>query len=418
MKPHKNKMRRVLTYAICLLLPAAAVKAGDKIEAPGRVSFTEKGSLLVFPKVELRWDEFGNLAADTMIEISNDYPSEVGIRTYFVHGDPEMDEPGSRNHPGWLWVDNEMQLTSKEPAFWSLYSGEPKGASPFPMLDPGSPPGRPANDGSGDRVLRGFLLIWATDSITGEEIRWNHLSGQATLIDYANGTAWQYKAYTFQAFSAIHGEPTGTPGKLNLDGVEYDKCFDDLFLSFFASDTTALSGGSRIVTSDTELTLMSLDIDLRQETDGPVLTKTKFDVWNMNEFKLSGSERCLTGWDGFLLSQFDTPNHFLLENLQTNMGKARIAGMASAEVCGEESVSTALLGVSMKRLTFDLGSDFAAAGTNLVGMGEETAMIQADLPMGIPPEKAATSAPQYRQSSNQSNTISRQLIDVSDIPSE
>ena len=48
------------------------------------------------------------------------------------------------------------------------------------QLDPSSDPlqqGRPALDGSDDRVLRGYVIGWAVDQF-GNEIRWNHLKGE------------------------------------------------------------------------------------------------------------------------------------------------------------------------------------------------------------------------------------------------
>ncbi|MCP4590202.1 MAG: hypothetical protein GY842_05635, partial [bacterium] len=47
-----------------------------------------KGSLLIFPKVELRWDASGQLIQDTFIDLTNDYPDDVRVRVYYVNGDP------------------------------------------------------------------------------------------------------------------------------------------------------------------------------------------------------------------------------------------------------------------------------------------------------------------------------------------
>ena len=56
--------------------------------------------------------------------------------------------------------------------------------------------GRPAQDGSGERVLRGMVLAWAVDSM-GSEIRWNHLKGDAVIVNYAKTAAWEYSAWAF-----------------------------------------------------------------------------------------------------------------------------------------------------------------------------------------------------------------------------
>ena len=159
--------------------------------------------------------------------------------------------------------------------------------------------------------------------------------------------------------------------------------FDLLLLDFYASTEDL----------DTDLTLFPLDIDVRQDGDGPTTTKAKFDIWNMNEVKFSGTERCITCWDQALLGNYEAPNHFLADNLQTDKGKARIDGMGST-VC-PDSADTSLLGVAAKVIGFRDkdkvlgGIDTARAGMNLVGMGMQTALIQADLTATPPPEQPA-----------------------------
>ena len=361
----------------------------------GRVDITRKGSLLVFPKVELRWDDAGNLIQDTFIDISNDYPGWVSLQMYFFNGDPPLAATADdREHLGYNWVDNLITLTSNEPVYWSVANGLPEGVSPLTALDPSENPllqGRLANDGTTDRVLRGFVVAWAVNA-AGEEIRWNHLKGDALLINYDRSAAWEYNTYNFQCTSVPHGAPIGTPGELWLDGFEYELCPDLLLLDFYAVGAEALLAGDYLaVVEDTDLTLLPMKIDLRQETDGPVTTKAKFDIWNMNEVKFSNTERCFTCWDQQLLGLYEAPNHFLLANLQTNKGKARIDGMASEVVCGPESVNVPLLGVAAKILNFDRGADLGMAGFNLIGMGTEAGLLRFD-PLEPPPPELPVGA--------------------------
>ncbi|MHC5002536.1 MAG: hypothetical protein ACYTJ0_05375 [Planctomycetota bacterium] len=360
-----------------------------------RVSSSEKGSVLIFSKVEIRWDAAGNVVQDTFIDIANDFPEDVHVLLYFVNGDPPLPQdfgpPFERAHPGWNWVDNAFELTKNEPTYWSALTGEPKGVSPFIVLDPGFPPGRPCPDGSGDRCLRGMVYAWAINS-DGEEIRWNHLKGDATIINYRDSTAWEYNAWSFQVVAPVaNGDPPdANPGVLNLDGVEYAPGFDLLLLDFYAVGTDAFSGGDpfQMISVDTDLTIHPVSIDVRQETDGPITTKAHFDVWNMEEFKFSGAYRCITCWDQWLLSQHGIPNHFLVGNLQTDKGKARIDGQAS-QLCDNFgpylSEDASILGLAAKHLNFQFGASYAAAGTNLFGAGTESAQIQYDV-LGVPPE--------------------------------
>jgi hypothetical protein len=392
---------------------------------PERVDISTKGSLLIFSNVELQWSfsavagTVATLTTDTVISLTNDYPREVYVQMYFINGDPELDPlfagtPPTlvrEGEPGCNWVDCQLLLTPDQPIYWSAATGNPAGCQPFSILDPdlGTGPGRPNPDvRDGSRVLRGYVIAWAVDE-TGREINWNHLSGKATIVDYATQSAWEYEAWAFQALENLHGEPLPESGALQLDGLEYEQAFDMLLYDFFAAGSQAMSSGPRTVVADGDLTLHPVTVDLRQEHDEPVTTKAHFDIWNMNERKLSNTRRCVTCWDQSLLSLFNPPNTFLLANLQSDKGKARIDGK-QADECEENcfrdelgnpldledlfgllddlfedvdircSQDAALLGVASKILTFSgLPNQRALAGSPLVGMGVERARIQYDL---------------------------------------
>ncbi len=388
-----------------------------------RMSGSEKGSLLIFPKVEIRWDASGELIQDTFIDLSNDYPDDVQVQMYFINGDPELAEtPTERFHPGWNAVDVGIYLTANQPTYWSAATGLPAtgGVAPFPILDPGTPPGRPDPEDPSIRLIRGYIIAWAVDS-QGVEIRWNHLKGDATLVNYQAGTAWEYNAYASQILTVPHGTRSGTMGELHLDGSEYCPPYDLLLLDFYASEGDPFDFGGLL---DTDLTLFPVTVDLRQETEGPVTTKASFTIWNQNEVKFTGLDLCITCWDQRKLTSYGIPNHFLRDNLQTDKGKARINGLAS-QLCnidydqgdglqlGDDprdrvSQAAALLGVAAKQIGLEFppgaaqdedrgeeeppNSFFfrADAGTNLIGMGAEPATILADLPTAPPPSRPET----------------------------
>ena len=354
-------LRKLLAVTVVLTL-CAGVYAQD------RVSATEKGSVLIFPKVEIRWDAGGNLIQDTFIDVANDFNEDVWVLAYFVS---EVCN----------WVDNDFVLTHNEPAYWSTATGQPKGLSPWTVL--GEP--YPDPEGTSDMIMRGYIVLWAINP-AHEQIRWNHLYGQATIVNYAESYAWEYNAYTFAALTGANGDVVGTPGQIDLDGSYYDAGFNRLLLDFFASGSTAFSGGGKVVTHDTDLTLVIVDVDLRQETEGPYITKANFDIWNQNEVSFSGAEYCFTKWDQSLLSSVG--GHFLVENLQTNKGRARIDGIGSEVVCGPDSADYTILGVAAKVLTFD-GVNVAMAGSNLYGSGTECTAILYDVPEP-PEEKSVT----------------------------
>lgn len=397
------------TTALMLSAPASAQM--------DRISGTEKGSLLIYSKVELRWTAGGTLLQDTFLQLTNDYPASVAVQYYFVNGDPPLCAiPGvERAHPGWNWVDNKVTLTGDQPVCWSALTGLGSSGifdptfSPFTVLDPGFPPGRPDPEVAGERMLRGFIILWAVNNVTGAQIRWNHLAGNGTLVNYAQATAWEYNAWAsaVNPNAAAHGAPFGVPGVLNLNGVEYAPSFAELLFNFWAVGSTAMSG-PRLVTTNTDVTLHIVSADLRQETEGPITTKAHYLVWNQNEGKLSGAYRCITCWDQTLLSNYGIPNHFLLLTLQTNCGKARVDGLASNlcdfdthGILGDNpctpfnfpdgildivSQPASLLGLVSTHLSFDAGAAFAVAGTNMFGLGTENAVILYDTE-GAPPEQ-------------------------------
>lgn len=349
-------LRKVAVGAVVGLLFATGAFAQT------RVSDVEKGSLFMFPKVELRWNAAGDLIQDTFIDIANDNTADVKILLYFVAETCTQ-------------VDNDIVLTINEPAYWSCATGLPKGVNPFTVL------GAPYNDpeGSTDKVLRGFIYGWAVDA-NHNQIRWNHLYGDATIVNYEKGYAWSYNAYTFAAVVGDTGFPIGEPGVINLGG-EYAFAFNKLLMDFYAVGATAFSGGGRLVTHDTDLTLLIVDQDLRQDTLGPYKTKATFELWNQNEVSFSGTHYCITKWDQSLLSTHG--GQFLLANLLTNKGRARIDGIHSTlcDTPNFPSTDRALLGVAVKLLTFDNG-DVTAAGNNLFGTGTEATTILYDVLSG------------------------------------
>ncbi len=315
------------------------------------------------------------------------------------------------NHPGWNNLDVAINLTGNQPTYWSGETGQPAGVSAFDVLDPGCLKGRVDPECGGFRTMRGYIVAWAVDNL-GREIQWNHLAGDATVVNYADGSAWEYNAYAFQAESPnqVHGAVTGTPGTLMLDGTEYANGPDMLLLDFFAVDATSFGAGG----IDTDLTLLPISVDLKQETAGPVTTKASFTVWNMNEVKFTGLDRCVSCWDQLLLRNYGPPNHFLLSNLHTDRGKARIDGLAS-QLCNVDydpadgqlgsdprdvvSQAASMLGVAVKRIDFSVANEVPdrggapgrsdTAGMNLTVMGTQPATIEADY-LGDPPPSRPT----------------------------
>lgn len=403
---------------------------------PERVDATHKGSLLVFPNVDVKWDQSTGstvLVQDTFLSVTNDYNEDVDVHFLFVNGDDELDavlagDPPmvvERAHPGWNKQNWTTTLTQNQTKYFSVMNGQPGGAPGFRGLDNGPEgPGRPDFEGNGlTRTLRGFVLAWAVDS-DGRELTWNHLSGVATIVDYANVEAWEYLPYAYTTNCTDTGEQpmdctlvdeNGTcctaeaiPGQLDLDGFQYAVSFSHLLLDFFGSGSTPFGANGITAMLDTDLSLLPMVQDLRQNNFGPISTKATFDIWNQNEDFRSGTHRCLYCWDQFLLSNTASlSNNFLVAQLGTDKGKARIIGEFSDvceagfccertdEACIENyefanpgvhvpicSESAPLLGVAAKLIGYSgSASGVGASGTHLRGGGRDiTGQILADLP--------------------------------------
>jgi hypothetical protein len=309
-------------------------------------------------------------------------------------------------------IDVHTTLTRNQPAYWAASTGQPgPSGNNVPVF------GTLANDAimdmaTGEYYLRGFIVVIATNA-QGEQIRWNHLFGEATIVNYRDGTAWEYNAYAFYTNFVDQGLVVGVPGEINLDGVQYDDPFDQLLFDFFAPGSGAFLGGANtpVVSSavDTDLTLMILNLDLTllgkpipgYNTPGPYRTLAVFETWDENETGLTGDNYCFQKWDSFLLSLFG--GHFT--TMQTDRGYSRIDAVEDVScdvweqqfpgqppVIVTESIDTPLLGVAVKMIDwFDQNGQVlaqSAAGTALRGFGTQDAVIYFDVTGGGGGEKA------------------------------
>ncbi len=366
--------------------------------------FNMKGSLLYFPNVEIKWNAQSEITQTTVIELSNDYPGEVYVLMYFVNGDPPLAAVTTfggiieeRAHDGWNFVDNQILLTQHEPTFWDVATGQPKGVVPFGNLDPGIPqfplPGRPDPDVPGGRMLRGFIVAWAV-TIDGHEITWNHLRGNAMIMNFAEQSAWQYDAAAFRALG-VEGQPTvdecgANSGRLKLDGFEYQTGYERLMMEFITPGTALSSGVRGLQLIDTDLTIMPMTLDFRATSQNPgnvpTTTWVRFDIWNQNEIRFSGTSTCVSCWHQAPIGSYPQPNHFRRDNIQTDVGKARMTGLWNP-ACGETARDAAILGVAARMLEFPgIENRKAMAGSPLIGIGDLEASIHFD---SVEPGEAA-----------------------------
>ncbi len=424
---------------------AGAADTAPAREPMCRSDASDKGSLLFFSKVEIKWSADGRtLLQDTFLTFTNDAPGDVNVQAFFIAGDrpieelcadPLCDTLIQEFEPGWNTADCRFTLTGNQAHSWSASRGSTK-CQAFSVLDAHGPGRLDPETANTTRILRGYVVAWAVKfnaqapNTDGrglyENIRWNHLQGSGLIVNYEHASAWEYNAWAFRVCDPVigHGESVGTPDQLLLDGIHYTAPYDSLLFDFYGSTTGALGSGTTAVTVDTDLTVHPVDLDLRQDGCGPVLTKVEATIWNEFEAKFSGTRRCVCCWDQTMLGQWSPsvaiPNHFRRSTLRTDRGKARLNGVKSTECdyeteCGippamnAQCVSTAvgfggaysqdtpLLGLATKFLSF-AGQGLATvetSGLNLVGLGEEPARIVLDVMYG--PFETTEDAPSGRR---------------------
>ena len=351
-------------------------------------------SVLALPKVDLRWAYIGpvgpdnptasdlkdadnyELEQDTIFQLTNDFEGDVRLQVILVNGDgviAGVDDPGSadyfRAHPGWNQEVFDVRLTGNQPQVASFAAGgswstNGEGApdnmtfKSFTVLDQADTganadeaPGRPASAshpfqpnpnpsnpfaGPYDRELRGFAYVIAVES-TGSsprEINWNHLDGIATVINYADTSAWTYRPVGLRALngnngSVLQGAVAGANGLLKLDDEMYAKPACEAVFGFQSQGSGSFGSPEFGVTYETSLELVTMPVvgDFRASgstqdpLEGTPSVEMQTRVWNENEIKFEEdiSFQC---WKQY--SDHYMPEIYTSTLLETDMGKARI----------------------------------------------------------------------------------------------
>jgi hypothetical protein len=204
-------MARLVSFVLALAV------AGVAWAAPNVTNTTQKGSLLIFPDIRVDTDARGPW--NTVIRIQNDGPSSIEIVCHWMDGNKNR-------------VQFVATLTRDQAAWFDARSGQGSSrVNRFPqsvangfdnpyLITP------PATDEALDTLgpyFKGTLVCFAVNPNAEFQVKWNHLSGTATVFHPVAG-AYEYNAYSFVAPTGLDGTPVGTPGVLLLDGIEYDAC--------------------------------------------------------------------------------------------------------------------------------------------------------------------------------------------------
>lgn len=360
---------------VCMLLVSASLVHA----APNVTSVTQKGSLLLFPDVRVDAEAADPLRLwNTLIRMQNDGTIDVNVKCYWMDGNKNR-------------VDFGFSITRGQAFWFDARTGNGTfGVNPFPLVPANgidnphliTPPATTeAADGSGP-YRKGLLACWAVDAGHQNQVKWNHLSGTATLYHPFLG-AYEYNAFAFAVPTGIDLEPVGVPGTLNLNGVEYDSCPQYQMAQFTPAGPynnpapNPAFPPAAVPVQAVRLAIAGCTLDLRQDYV-PVYTKLDFEVWNEDEIKYTGAFECADSWHETEFNTNPTANagggidsaaqNFQWATLQTYSARYRVRGVASTQCTASQAVG--VVGVQVQYR--DLG--LAAVGA-----------IYSAIPAVIPP---------------------------------
>jgi hypothetical protein len=403
-------MRKLFVLGVALAMASSA------FAAPNVTNVTQKGSLLIWPDIRVDADGVEG-TWDTLVRISNDGSLDVDVICYWMDGNKNRVDfiiTVTRNMPAWFnaWTGNGVPNVNRFPQ--SLANGFD---NPF-LISPGFT--TEAADVN-TAYHRGLLACWAIDGGAQNQVKWNHLSGTATVYN-ANIGAYEYNAYAFFVPTGLDQEPVGiTPGTLNLNGVEYDSCplyqigqFTPVDVALPANqqpNTEPLNtpGGNPLSVWGNRLALTGCNINLNQDWV-PVWTKLQFDVWNEDEVRFTGAFECADTWhetvfaDPFLFptTAANTASlghgwidsgaqNFQASTLQTFNARYRVQGVKSTQ-CEDASAkppritqAVGVIAVQSSSVSVNNARPSDMVGTTLAAAGKFTGRIVWD-PEGPVPE--------------------------------
>jgi hypothetical protein len=398
-------MRKVCVLGLTLALALAATTA---YAAPNVANTSQKGSLQIWPdiRVDGNWN--------TLVRIQNDGVSDVDITCYWMDGNKNR-------------VDFNFPLTANAAVWFDARTGNGTfQINPFPNTPSNgfdnpfliTPPFTSENGTNNDNVPappqlnslpypRGMLACWVVDAAGINQIKYNHISGTATVWHPTFG-AYEYNAWSFFVNQGIDLQPVcggpqppcvPTPGVLNLNAIEYDQC-PMFLLGQFTPEGAPVPLGAFPVNGN-RLAIAGCTLNLNQDWS-PVYTKLEFEVWNADERKLTGAFECADSWHETEFNAFPTlrsggwidagAQNFTFAAIGTYSARYRVRGIKSSQ-CeapasgGNPAIVTqavGLLGVQSSLITTAPG-DLESIGTTNTASGRLSGVIRANVGI-LPPE--------------------------------
>lgn len=349
-------MRTLLALGLVLAL------AGTATAAPNVVNSTQKGSLLIFPDVDVR------ATTSTLVRLQNDGASSIGVKCYWTDGNRHRS-------------DFALTLTRNQAVWFDAKTGRgTSSVSPFPQFASNGYDNPYLGGPNANPYRAGQLVCFAVNAGEQHQVKWNHLSGTATVYDTALGAAYEYTAYAFFISNGVDLQPQGTAGTMFLNGIDYDACPLYQIGQMSPEVTVTNIGNHQLVFWRNRLTLVGCAIDLRQDWL-PIYTKWVFDVWNGDEVKFTGAFECADAWHETMFTDIDSAaQNFTRANLGTDAVRYRVQGVKSSQC--PLSQATGVLAIQSTDLTIN-GAD-RRIGTNLTSAGKFIGHIQWDPGQAVP----------------------------------
>lgn len=279
----------------------AALAIGSSSVFAANANTTQKGSLLIYPKIDVR------AGTATLVRIVNDGLTAVVVKCYYMDVDKHR-------------VDFEFPLTAHQPFVFDAESGDSYPAAAGGVN--GFPPG--ANIGE--------LVCFAVNSDGTALANFNNLAGTATVVN--DGWVVEYNAWAFK----YNGAGAPPAGDLVLNGAAYDSCPAYLFGQFTPTGYRTTVG----VAGPTVIDISSCRQDLRQDYTRNE-TKLQFDVWKWDEKKLTGAYECANSFFEDYLDRINVAPQNFSNRLTRGPAYYRVQGVASTQC--PYSVATGLVGV-------------------------------------------------------------------------
>jgi hypothetical protein len=358
-------MRKVLALGALLALASLAQAA------PNVTNVSQKGSLLIFPDVRID-DEW-----NTVIRIQNDGNLAVDVLCYWMDGNKNR-------------VDFRFSITKTQAVWFDARSGSGTyQVNKFPQVKANGKdnpylvsPGKTESTDGAEPYLQGMLICWAVSETGRDQVKWNHLSGNALVYSPLEG-AYDYAAYAFFVPNGHDKSQPGEGGGLVLDGVVYDSCPLYQIGQFSPEDAVDVERNGPLNLGN-RLAVSACDLRLNQDWI-PTYTKLQFDVWNEYEVKYTGAFECSDSWhETSFGDDLDAgAGNLDFDTLGTWAGRYRVQGVSSSQCPG--SVATGVIAVQAS--WWSVGQGRQVSGTPLTSAGKKTGKIVFDS-LGAVPEDA------------------------------